>query len=167
MDIETADLFKANLKESGIETHLVLPHGSYLLNIGSPKEEVRAKSHEAFLDELQRCEMLGLKLYNFHPGSTCGKITVEESIQFIADSINDAHEKTESVKIVLENMSRQGSTIGGDFEELKKIINLVKNKSRVGVCLDTCHAMAAGEVQKSNSKPIIKSYFIDLIALLA
>ena len=81
-----------------------------------------------------------------HVGSTCGTISVEKCIGLIAKAINHGMNKTEKVKIVLENMSRQGNTIGGDFKELKMIIDLVKDKSRIGVCIDTCHAMAAGMI---------------------
>jgi len=123
---------------------LIIPHGTYLLNLGSPKEDVREKSLTLFVDELHRCEKLGIRLYNFHPGSTCGAISVEKCVGLIAKAINHGLDKTERVKVVLENMSRQGNTIGGDFKELKMIIDLVKDKSRIGVCIDTCHAMAAG-----------------------
>lgn len=114
------------------------------MNCGSPDEETLSKSRVTLVDELKRCERLGLSLYNFHPGSTCGKITVEESIARIAESINQAHQETKYVVTVLENMSCQGNTIGGKFEELRDIIDQVQDKSRVGVCLDTCHAFAAG-----------------------
>ncbi|XP_076045153.1 putative endonuclease 4 isoform X2 [Oratosquilla oratoria] len=124
--------------------HLVLPHGSYLMNLGSPKPEVLQKSRKLFLEELQRCEALGIPHYNFHPGSSLGEISREECCKLIAESINEAHKQTSSVICVLENMSKQGFTIGGDLHELRLIIEHVEDKSRVGVCLDTCHAHAAG-----------------------
>jgi len=141
-----ADKFRALCKEHGIPPHLILPHGSYLLNLGSPDKEQRDKSLELLTEELKRCKELGIIMFNIHPGSSCGKISRDECIKNIADGVNMAHKRTVGggVKIVLENMSCQGHTIGGDFRELKKIIEQVEDKSRVGVCLDTCHAMAAG-----------------------
>jgi len=141
-----ADKFRSLCKEHGIPPHLILPHGSYLLNLGSPEIGQRNKSLELLTEELERCRELGITMFNIHPGSSCGKISREECIKNIADGVNMAHKMTagSGVKIVLENMSCQGHTIGGDFRELKKIIEQVEDKSRVGVCLDTCHAMAAG-----------------------
>lgn len=141
---EQAQVFRDACQSSGFSPKVIIPHGIYLMNCGSPDEEILRKSREVLVDELQRCEMLGLTLYNFHPGSTCGKIPVEDCLDRIADSINLAHKKTKYVMTVLENMSCQGNTIGGKFEELRGIIDRVSDKSRVGVCLDTCHAFAAG-----------------------
>ncbi|XP_076373071.1 putative endonuclease 4 isoform X3 [Tachypleus tridentatus] len=141
---ETAEKFREACQEHDYPCHLILPHGSYLLNCGAPNEETLRKSREALIDELKRCEMLGIPMFNFHPGSTCGEISVESCLEKIAESINLAHSKTSSVITVLENMSCQGNTVGGKFEELRKIIEKVKDKSRVGICLDTCHAFAAG-----------------------
>ncbi len=104
------------------------------------------KSRELLQDELSRCDRLGILLYNIHPGSTLGQISVEECVDRIAEEINLALAKTKKVKLVLENMCRQGNTIGGDFRELKMIIDRIEDKSRVGVCIDTCHAMAAGKL---------------------
>ncbi|KAM3592114.1 uncharacterized protein V6R79_012735 [Siganus canaliculatus] len=122
----------------------ILPHGSYLMNCGSPKEDVFEKSQALLVDELNRCDLLGLNLYNFHPGSSLGSITTEQCMEKIAGAINHAHQQTPSVVTVLENMCGQGSTVGGKFSELKGIIDKVRDQSRVGVCLDTCHAFAAG-----------------------
>lgn len=144
LEDKAADLFKEACAKANFSPHSILPHGIYLMNCGSPDEETLSKSRSTLVDELQRCEKLGLCLYNFHPGSTCGKITVEESIDRIAESINLAHKETKYVVTVLENMSCQGNTIGGKFEELRDIIDRVQDQSRVGVCLDTCHAFAAG-----------------------
>ncbi|KAH8037420.1 hypothetical protein HPB51_009975 [Rhipicephalus microplus] len=124
----------------------ILPHGSYLLNCGSPDPVVLEKSRATLVDELKRCEMLGLVYYNFHPGSTCGVISRDACMDLIAESINQAHKETTYVISVIENMCKQGNTIGGDFQELRGIIDRVKDKSRIGVCLDTCHAFAAGIV---------------------
>ncbi|KAJ0060189.1 hypothetical protein NL108_004043, partial [Boleophthalmus pectinirostris] len=103
------------------------------------------KSQALLVDELSRCSRLGLTLYNFHPGSSLGTITTEECTEKIATAINHAHQQTPAVVTVLENMSGQGSTVGGKFSELKAIIDKVRDQSRMGVCLDTCHAFAAGE----------------------
>ncbi|KAB7497020.1 putative endonuclease 4 [Armadillidium nasatum] len=124
--------------------HLILPHGSYLMNLGCPKEETLQKSRKLFVEELQRCEKLGIPHFNFHPGSTLGVISREECCKLIAESINLGHKETSSVICVIENMSCQGFTVGGDFHEIRLIIEGVQDKSRVGVCLDTCHAHAAG-----------------------
>ncbi|CAG0920054.1 unnamed protein product [Notodromas monacha] len=188
LDDLVAEKFRQALKNSGILPHLVLPHGSYLMNLGSPKPEILQKSRDLLVDELQRCEKLGITQFNLHPGvlkvyhcsfrssmthlvlsyhrSTCGIITRDECIEMIADGINAALERTKFVVVLLENMSRQvkihilyffrlipmqgfpfsiqGYTIGGDFSELRDIIALIKDKTRIGVCFDTCHAFAAG-----------------------
>jgi len=136
--------FKKACKEHNYPPHLILPHGSYLLNCGSTNPETLKKSQDTLIYELQICERLGLSLYNFHPGSACNGGTVDQCIDTISASINFAHSKTASIKTVIENMSCQGQTIGGKFEELAAIIAKVKDKARIGVCLDTCHAFAAG-----------------------
>ncbi|KAF7359042.1 AP-endonuc-2 domain-containing protein [Mycena sanguinolenta] len=129
--------FKARLVEHGYDPLHILPHGSYLINLGNPDAEKRQKSYDCFLDDLKRCESLGLLLYNFHPGSTVGEATTDESISLIAGCINEAHRATEKV-------AGAGNIIGGDFNHLAKIIEQVDDKTRVGVCLDTCHMFAAG-----------------------
>lgn len=144
LDPEVVRKFKETAKAHNFDMSKVLPHGSYLVNMGNPDPEKREKSYAAFLDELKRCEELGIQLYNFHPGSTVGECTEKESIKHIAECINRAHEATKSVTVVIENMAGQGNVIGGKFEHLRDIINLVKDRSRVGVCLDTCHMFAAG-----------------------
>lgn len=144
MEQETITRFKETCAAVGFDMTKVLPHGSYLVNLGNPDDEKRQKSYESFLDELQRCDQLGIRLYNFHPGSSVGACTAERSIELIASCINDALAATESVTVVLENMAGQGNVIGGRFEHLRDIIRLVKDKARIGVCLDTCHTFAAG-----------------------
>lgn len=137
-------LFKENCKKFGFAPEHILPHDSYLINLGHPEEEGLNKSRAAFLDEMQRCEQLGLKLLNFHPGSHLKKIPVEECLDRIAESINLTLEKTKGVTAVIENTAGQGSNLGNEFWQLKYIIDRVEDKSRVGVCLDTCHTYTAG-----------------------
>ncbi|MES9821175.1 MAG: deoxyribonuclease IV [Candidatus Thiodiazotropha sp.] len=136
--------FRENLDGSGISPRHVLPHDSYLINLGHPETEGLEKSRVAFLDEMQRCEQLGLSLLNFHPGATLRKISDEESLQRVADSINLVLEQTRGVTAVIENTAGQGSTLGYRFEHLAAIIDAIEDKSRVGVCLDTCHTFVAG-----------------------
>ncbi|MES0372460.1 MAG: deoxyribonuclease IV, partial [Mariprofundaceae bacterium] len=136
--------FKSNLKRVGIAPEHVLPHDSYLINLGHPEKEPLEKSRNAFLDELQRCEQLGLKLLNFHPGSHLRKISEDECLKTISESINWALDQTSDVIAVIENTAGQGSNVGYRFEHLAAIIDGVEDKSRVGVCLDTCHSFVAG-----------------------
>lgn len=136
--------FQTNLQTAGIAPEHVLPHDSYLINLGHPEMEALQKSREAFLDEMQRCEQLGLKLLNFHPGSHLKKIPEDESLTLVADSINWALEQTSGVTAVIENTAGQGTNLGHRFEHLAAIIERVEDKSRVGVCLDTCHTFTAG-----------------------
>ncbi|MFC1545844.1 deoxyribonuclease IV [Pseudomonadota bacterium] len=136
--------FKSNLEKVGILPEHVLPHDSYLINLGHPETEALQKSRNAFLDELQRCEQLGLKLLNFHPGSHLKKISEDESLKIVSESINWALDQTSEVVAVIENTSGQGSNLGYRFEHLAAIIEGIEDKSRVGVCLDTCHTFTAG-----------------------
>ena len=141
---ESISLFKENCEKYGFQPEYILPHDSYLINLGHPEEEGLQKSRAAFLDEMQRCELLGLKLLNFHPGSSLNKISIEDCLSLIAESINIALEKTKGVTAVIENTAGQGSNLGSEFWQLKYIIDRVNDKSRVGVCLDTCHTYTAG-----------------------
>ena len=141
---ENIRLFKENCTKYNFQTDYILPHDSYLINLGHPEEEGLEKSRAAFLDEMQRCEQLGLKLLNFHPGSHLNKISVEDCLALIAESINLTLEKTKGVTAVIENTAGQGSNLGSEFWQLKYIIDRVDDKSRVGVCLDTCHTYTAG-----------------------
>lgn len=136
--------FKKNCADAGIALEHVLPHDSYLINLGHPEVEKLEKSRAAFLDEMQRCEQLGLKLLNFHPGSHLKQISEDECLEKVSESINLALAQTEGVIAVIENTAGQGSNVGYKFEHLAKIIEGVNDKSRVGVCIDTCHAFAAG-----------------------
>lgn len=139
-----ADAFKTNCAELGYDASRILPHDSYLINLGSPDEEGLSKSREAFLDEMRRCEQLGLTLLNFHPGSHLKKIDEDACLDRIAESINQALDMTRGVKAVIENTAGQGTNLGFSFEQLARIIDGVEDKSRVGVCIDSCHAFAAG-----------------------
>lgn len=141
---ESIRLFKQNCEKFNLQPEYILPHDSYLINLGHPEEEGLMKSRAAFLDEMQRCEQLGLKLLNFHPGSHLNKISIEDCLSLIAESINLTLEKTKGVTAVIENTAGQGSNLGSEFWQLKYIIDRVDDKSRVGVCLDTCHTYTAG-----------------------
>jgi len=139
-----AEAFKSNCAMFGYTPDVILPHDSYLINLGSPEKEGLDKSRKAFLDEMQRCEQLGLKLLNFHPGSHLKKIETDACLDRIAESINIALDQTVSVKAVIENTAGQGSNLGFSFTQLRRIIDGINDKKRVGVCIDTCHAFAAG-----------------------
>lgn len=136
--------FKEAMAEAGFSAAQILPHDSYLINLGHPDEDGLQKSRESFFEEMQRCELLGLDRLNFHPGSHLKRISEEGSLDRIAESINMALERTKGVTAVLENTAGQGSNLGYKFEHLAYIIDRVEDKSRVGVCLDTCHSFAAG-----------------------
>lgn len=136
--------FGAACKELGFPPHLVLPHDSYLINLGHPETEGLEKSRTAFIDEMARCQQLGLKLLNFHPGSHLDKIGEGDCLKRIAESINLALAATRGVTAVIENTAGQGTNIGWRFEHLAGIIEAVEDQSRVGVCIDTCHTFAAG-----------------------
>lgn len=141
---ENIEGFKANCEKHGYYMDAVIPHDSYLINLGHPEKEKLQKSRDAFLDEMERCEQLGIRLLNFHPGSHLRKISEADCLSRIAESINIAIDKTEYVKAVIENTAGQGSNLGFRFEQLAEIIDQVDNKDRVGVCIDTAHAFAAG-----------------------
>lgn len=138
------DAFAANCQHLGFSPKQILPHDSYLINLGHPDKEGLAKSRRAFLDEMQRCEQLGLVYLNFHPGSHLRKVSEADCLATIAESLNWALSQTTTVTAVIENTAGQGSNLGFRFEHLASIIEQVQDKSRVGVCLDTCHTFAAG-----------------------
>ena len=144
LDTKTIDKFKSMLETSGIAPKHVLPHDSYLINLGHPEEEKRQKSFNAFVDEVERCAQLGLDRLNFHPGSHLKQIDETVCLDRIAESMNRTLERTEGVTLVLENTAGQGSNLGWQFEQLGYIIDKVEDKTRVGVCLDTCHMFTAG-----------------------
>ena len=140
----SAEAFKKVCAECGFSADSILPHDSYLINLGHPAEEGLEKSRNSFCEEMKRCEILGLDRLNFHPGSHLREITVSECLKRVAESINVALDKTHAVTAVIENTAGQGSNVGFEFEQLAEIIEQVEDKSRVGVCIDTCHAFAAG-----------------------
>ena len=157
---EDIEAFKTNMTECGFESRYVLPHASYLINLGSPREEVIKKSRHALTDEMQRCEQLGLSMVNFHPGANLGETSVSACLAQIAEGINISLERTEGVKAVIENTAGQGSNLGFTFEQIAEIIDAVEDKSRVGVCIDTCHATAAGYdiLTEEGYRTMMKSY---------
>lgn len=138
------EAFRSACAEAGYAPGVILPHDSYLINLGHPEREGLEKSRASFVEEMQRCEALGLDRLNFHPGSHLQKITSVQSLDRIAESINIALEQSRGVTAVIENTAGQGSNLGFAFEHLAYIIDKVEDKSRVGCCIDTCHAFAAG-----------------------
>lgn len=141
---EEANLFKQRCAEFGYNPDVILPHDNFLINLGSPDSKKLAMSRKSFLDEMRRCEQLGLKLLNFHPGSHLREISEEECLSTIAESINMTLDATSGVTAVIETTAGQGSNLGHDFNQVAYIIDKVEDKSRVGVCVDTCHTYSAG-----------------------
>ncbi|CAM8676297.1 deoxyribonuclease IV [Leclercia sp. M-A074-M] len=141
---QVIDEFKAACEKYHFSPGQILPHDSFLINLGHPVQEALDKSRAAFLDEVQRCEQLGLTLLNFHPGSHLSQIDEDACLARIAESINIVLAQTQGVTAVIENTAGQGSNLGFRFEHLAAIIDAVEDKSRIGVCIDTCHAFAAG-----------------------
>ena len=146
---ESIAAFRENCEKLGFLPHQILPHDSYLINLGHPEKEGLSKSREAFLDEMRRCEQLGLDRLNFHPGSHLNQISVQASLALVAESINLVLDQTRGVIAVIENTAGQGSNLGHTFEQISEIIDQVEDKSRVGVCVDTCHSYSAGYDLKS------------------
>lgn len=146
---ENIQKFKENCTKYGYDPAMILPHDSYLINLGNPAKQPLEQSRKSFLDEMKRCELLGLKFLNFHPGSHLKQMSEEDCLKLIAESINITLGKTNGVMAVIENTAGQGSNLGYRFEHLKTIIDLVEDKSRIGVCLDTCHTFTSGYDLKS------------------
>jgi len=157
LDTKTIDTWFDVLQKSGIQAKHILPHDSYLINLGNPDEQKLIKSRMAFIDELERCDILGLDRLNFHPGSHLVKLGAKDKrdvelvtkienncLDLIAESINVALDKTKNVKAVMENTAGQGTNLGYKFEHLAYIIDKIEDKSRIGVCIDTCHMFTAG-----------------------
>lgn len=141
---ENIEQFKSRCRDLGYSPDHILPHASYLINLGHPEQEALDKSRNAFFDEMKRCEQLGLNRLNFHPGSHLDKIDIDACLDKIAESINMALERTSGVAAVIENTAGQGTNLGHTFEQIAHIIDKVEDKGRVGVCIDTAHALAAG-----------------------
>lgn len=141
---ETAQAFKENCEANGFTPAHILPHDNFLINLGSPEKQKLALSRKSFLDEMRRCEALGLTMLNFHPGSHLNEMDEDACLDLIAESINITLDKTNGVIAVLESTAGQGSNLGWKFEHLARIISGVEDKSRVGVCVDTCHSHSAG-----------------------
>ncbi len=141
---KSIDAFRNNCEKYGFKAHQILPHDSYLINLGNPDPDGLGRSRYAFNDEMKRCEQLGLDRLNFHPGSHLGRMTEEECLTLIAESVNIALSKSNGVIAVIENTAGQGTNLGYRFEHLRHIIDRVEDRSRVGVCIDTCHSFTAG-----------------------
>lgn len=146
---ETVEAFKENCREYGYSSNQILAHDSYLINLGHPDSSGLEKSRKAFLDELIRCEELGLTTLNFHPGSHLNRVSETECLKTIAHSLNHVIDQTHTAIPVIENTAGQGTNLGFTFEQIAQIIDQVDNKERVGVCIDTCHAFSAGYDIKS------------------
>ncbi len=141
---KSIDTFKYNCQEAGYAAEHIMPHDGYLINLGHPDMNGLEKSRKAFLDEIKRCEQLGLTMLNFHPGSHLKKISPQQCLKTIAESVNYALDKTQHVTVIIENTAGQGSNMGYEFQHLAEIIDQVEDKNRIGVCLDTCHSFTAG-----------------------
>ncbi len=164
LETEVIDKFKRALDDAGILPKHVLPHDSYLINLGHPEIEKRDKSFNAFIDEVQRCELLGLDRLNFHPGSHLKKIPIDECLDAIAENMNRTLDQTTGVSLVMENTAGQGSNLGWQFEHLAHIIDKIEDKTRVGVCLDTCHMFTAGyDIRTKEAYDISMGQFENLV----
>ena len=155
---KSIEAFKKNCADNGFTADHILPHDGYLINLGNPDAEKRRGSREAFLDEMTRCMQLGLKYLNFHPGSHLREIPVEDCLKLIAGEVKSVLAETEGVCAVIENTAGQGSNVGSAFEELARLIELIGEPGRVGVCLDTCHAFAAGYDLKDSYETVMEQF---------
>jgi len=155
---KSIEAFKENCEKFHYGVNQILPHDSYLINLGHPDLDKRQKSLDAFIDELERCQQLGINRLNFHPGSHLREISEEKCMDYIAESINFALDQTQTVIAVLENTAGQGSNLGYKHEQLAYIIDKVEDKSRIGVCIDTCHAYAAGYDLKNDYTGVMADF---------
>jgi len=144
LEESSIEKFQENCRSLGFSADFILPHDSYLINLGSPDPEMLKKSRLAFYDEMKRCEVLGLNYLNFHPGAHLNKMSEQECFELIAESINVTLDQTERVVAVVEVTAGQGSNVGYQFEHIKAIIDLIEPQTRAGVCVDTAHIYAAG-----------------------
>ena len=138
------DKFHKYCEEGGYTPAQILPHDNFLINLGNPDPEKLAMSRKSFLEEMQRCEQLGLTMLNFHPGSHLKQLEIDKCLDLIAESINITLDATTGVAAILESTAGQGTNLGFDFAHLAHIIDKVEDKSRIGVCVDTCHTFSAG-----------------------
>jgi deoxyribonuclease IV len=158
--------FKHALIKEGYSTKYILPHAGYLINLGNSDKEKRKKSLDCFIEELNRCRVLGLEYLNIHPGSHLREISEETCLDLIVDSIEQAMDAVTDIKIVLENTAGQGSNLGNKFEHLAYIIKKIKDKKRIGICLDTCHMFAAGyDVKTHEGYKAAFKHFEDIVGL--
>lgn len=166
LDPSQASLFHANCKNHSFAQHAhVVPHGSYLVNLAHTDPDRTKQAYDAFLDDLKRCEKLGITLYNFHPGNSVGGDR-STAIAHLAKNLNRAHKETSTVITLLENMAAGGNVLGSTFEDLRDVIALVDDKSRVGVCLDTCHAFAGGyDLRNKEALDATLSQFDELVGM--
>jgi deoxyribonuclease-4 len=144
LSAESIEAFRQNCLDGGFLPGYILPHDSYLINLGHPETEKLEKSRQAFITEMKRTEALGLTMLNFHPGSHLNLTDVERCLKVIAESVNLSLDVTAGVTAVIENTAGQGSNLGWRFEQLAMLIDLVEDKTRIGICLDTCHLFASG-----------------------
>ena len=164
LEIESINKFDENLKLANIKKEHILPHNSYLINLGHPDTEKRKKSINAFIDEINRANLLGLKMINFHPGSHLREISENECLENISNSINFIIANTSDVKLVIENTAGQGSNLGYKLEHLAYLIDKTQNKQRIGVCIDTCHFFAGGyDIRSKESYKKTMSEFDKLV----
>lgn len=164
LDETTIQKFKAACLKYNIDTKNILPHDSYLINLGHPENEALQKSRTAFVDEIKRCEQLGLSLLNFHPGSHLNKISEHDCLKRMAESINLALQQTKSMTAVIENTAGQGTNLGYRFEHLAVLIEQIDNKMRIGVCIDTCHTFASGyDLQGATATETTFKEFSDIV----
>lgn len=159
-------LFIERCQQANIQPKHILPHDSYLINMGNPSEEARLKSINAFINEMERCNQLGLQLLNFHPGSHLNQISEEECLDFIAQGVNKALDIVPNVTAVIENVAGQGSNVGYTFEQLNYLISRINDKTRVGVCLDTAHTLASGyEIRTQETYNETLQHFDDVVGI--
>ena len=156
--------FKTVCQQKNYSADYILPHDTYLINLGAPEKEALDKSRNAFTDELKRCNQLGLKYLNFHPGSHRKKMPDEDCLKVIAESINISLAETKGVTAVIENTSGQGGNVGYRFEHLANLIEMVEDKKRIGVCLDTCHTFTAGyDIRTPETYKKTMALFADIV----
>ena len=166
LSTSSVDAFKKNCSDGGFKPEHILPHDSYLINLGSPDPDKLQRAREAFIEEMQRVEELGLLMLNFHPGSHLKEIDEEQCLKLIAESINMALDATKGVTAVIENTAGQGTNLGHRFEQLASLVDQVADKTRVGVCLDTCHLFASGyDLQTTEAAEFTFSEFDRIVGL--